>query len=100
MLWCTCFSDLHTCLLPALHWLDSIQMLPSTLQVLCLKAIRGIEAGEKPNPKFENYQPVEGETRALLSRDPADLKQPYLTACQDSLIISMKSISAGMQNTG
>ena len=73
---------------------------PSTLQVLCLKAIRGIEAGEKPNPKFENYQPVEGETRALLSRDPADLKQPYLTACQDSLIISMKSISAGMQNTG
>lgn len=71
------------------------------LQVYCLKSIRAIEAGEKIDPKYENYDPTDPEMKALLSRDHTrDQKQPYKSAVEDALIITMKGISAAMQNTG
>ena len=71
------------------------------LQVYCLKSIRAIEAGEKIDSKFENYEPTDPEMKALLSRDHTrDHKQPYKSAVEDALIITMKGISAAMQNTG
>lgn len=71
------------------------------LQVYCLKSIRAIEAGEKVDSKYENYEPTDPEMKALLSRDHTrDHKQPYKSAVEDALIITMKGISAAMQNTG
>ena len=71
------------------------------LQVYCLKSIRAIEAGEKIDSKYENYEPTDPEMKALLSRDHTrDHKQPYKSAVEDALIITMKGISAAMQNTG
>lgn len=71
------------------------------MQVYCLKSIRAIEAGEKIDPKYENYDPTDPEMKALLSRDHTrDQKQPYKSAVEDALIITMKGISAAMQNTG
>ena len=69
-------------------------------QVYCLKSIRAIEAGEKIDPKFENYEPTDPEMKALLSREPTAHKHPYKSAVEDALIITMKGISAAMQNTG
>lgn len=71
-----------------------------TLQVYCLKSIRAIEAGEKIDPKLENYEPTDPEMKALLARDPGAHKHPYKSAVEDALIITMKGISAAMQNTG
>ena len=70
------------------------------MQVFCLKSIRAMEAGEKIEPKFENYQPTDSEMKALLSRDPNASKNPFKSAVEDALIITMKGISAAMQNTG
>ena len=69
-------------------------------QVYCLKAIRSIEAGEKIDLKYEKYEPTDPEMRSLLARDPVSQKQPYKAAVEDTLIITMKGISAAMQNTG
>ncbi len=73
---------------------------PETLQVYCLKSIRAIEAGDKIDPRFENYEPTDPEMKALLARDPGAHKHPYKSAVEDALIITMKGISAAMQNTG
>lgn len=70
------------------------------LQVYCLKAIRAIEAGERIDPKYENYAPTDSEMKALLARDPNAHKHPYKSAVEDTMIITMKGISAAMQNTG
>jgi phosphoenolpyruvate carboxylase len=70
------------------------------LQVYCLKSIRAIEAGDKIDPRFENYEPTDPEMKALLARDPGAHKHPYKSAVEDALIITMKGISAAMQNTG
>ncbi|KAL0034136.1 hypothetical protein WJX79_011096 [Trebouxia sp. C0005] len=72
----------------------------NVLQVYCLKSIRAIEAGEKIDPRFENYEPTDPEMKALLARDPGAHKHPYKSAVEDALIITMKGISAAMQNTG
>ena len=59
-----------------------------------------MEAGEKIDPKLENYEPTDPEMKALLARDPYAHKQPFKAAVEDALIITMKGISAAMQNTG
>ncbi|KAK9814631.1 hypothetical protein WJX72_009042 [[Myrmecia] bisecta] len=72
----------------------------NVLQVYCLKAARAFAAGEALPPQFENYEPQDVEVKALLSRDPSAHKHPYRAAIEDTMIITMKGISAGMQNTG
>jgi phosphoenolpyruvate carboxylase len=47
------------------------------------------------------YQPTEEEIIELLSRDPSrDGKHPFQAAMDDCLMITIKGIAAGMQNTG
>lgn len=70
------------------------------LQVYCLKAVRALDDGHEVDAQFENYEPEDPEIRALLSRDPTAVKHPYRAAVEDAMIITMKGISAGMQNTG
>ena len=59
---------------------------------------------EKP-PKlflrFDNYVPTDPDVAAMLKREgPDSAKDPYKAAVEDAMIITMKGISAGMQNTG
>ncbi|KAL6776785.1 PEPCL1 [Auxenochlorella protothecoides x Auxenochlorella symbiontica] len=65
------------------------------LQVYCLKTIRDIEAGKEVDES--GYKPDPAAV-ALMSRDPE--KTPFVGAVEDTLIITMKGIAAGMQNTG
>jgi len=68
------------------------------LQCLCLKALREFQvSGVCPV-----YQPEDPEIMDLLARDPAKdpLQHPFVAASSDSLIITIKGIAAGMQNTG
>lgn len=63
-----------------------------------MKALRDADKGIT-----REYQPSEPETLALLTRDPfADYshKTPFESAMEDTLMITIKGISAGMQNTG
>lgn len=63
-----------------------------------MKALRDTDKGIT-----REYKPDEPETLALLSRDPfADYsnKNPFTSAMEDTLMITIKGISAGMQNTG
>jgi phosphoenolpyruvate carboxylase len=69
--------------------------------VYCLKAIRAIESGQGIDSAYKNYQPDDPAVKALLTRDISSaMKEPYKAAVEDCLIITMKGISAGMQNTG
>lgn len=68
----------------------------NVLQVYCLRTIRDIEAG-KEVAEEKAYNP-DAAARALTSRDPQ--KQPFVGAVEDTLVITMKGIAAGMQNTG
>ena len=70
------------------------------MQVVCLKAVRQLEKTGKLEDKKQNYVPTDPEVAAILSRDPNSKKHPYEAAIEDTLIITMKGISAGMQNTG
>ncbi|KAK9811208.1 hypothetical protein WJX73_010686 [Symbiochloris irregularis] len=70
------------------------------LQVLCLKAVREMEKGGDAPDKYANYSPENDETDQLLKRDPNAQRQPYKAAVEDTMILTMKGISAGMQNTG
>ncbi|CAK0740175.1 hypothetical protein CVIRNUC_001230 [Coccomyxa viridis] len=73
----------------------------NVLQVYCLKALRAIEAGHGIDPTYRDYQPDDPAVKALLTRDISSaMKDPYKAAVEDCLIITMKGISAGMQNTG
>jgi phosphoenolpyruvate carboxylase len=48
-----------------------------------------------------SYQPSEVEIIELLSRDPhRDDKHPFQAAMDDCLMITIKGVAAGMQNTG
>ena len=67
-------------------------------QVLCLKAVREMEAGT--SDKYDSYEPQDEETLQLLQRDPYAQRQLYKAAVEDTMILTMKGISAGMQNTG
>ena len=62
-----------------------------------MKNVREMEHGDG---KFEGYQPDDEETSQLLQRDPYATKTPYKAAVEDTMILTMKGISAGMQNTG
>ena len=50
------------------------------------------------------YNPVDDccdvQIRSLLLRDPHAARQPYKAAIEDTMILTMKGISSGMQNTG
>ena len=65
------------------------------IQVANLKRLRQIEAGEAPPEKFEPYMPW---AKQMLSLHAS--KDYYHAAVSDTLIITMKGIAAGMQNTG
>ena len=67
-------------------------------QVICLKAVREMEKGAES--KHADYDPDDEETQQLLRRDPYSQKEPYKAAVEDTMILTMKGISAGMQNTG
>ena len=49
---------------------------------------------------YDNYSPPDDEVKALLLRDPHAARQPFKAAIEDTMILTMKGISAGMQNTG
>ena len=76
----------------------------NVLQVLCLKALRALEAadaaGEGAATPREPYVPSDPAVVGMLARDPGADKDPYRAAVEDTVIITMKGISAGMQNTG
>eukprot|EP00884_Botryococcus_braunii_P020823 jgi/Botrbrau1/7424/Bobra.0112s0023.1 len=69
------------------------------IQVQCLKGIRAIENGEPLPAKRANYTPVEDVGNDILCRG-GGTTDPYQAGLEDALIITMKGISAGMQNTG
>ena len=59
-----------------------------------------MEAGQGIDERYKEYTPTDASVAALLSRDSASPKEPYKAAIEDTMIITMKGISAGMQNTG
>lgn len=67
------------------------------LQVYCLKALREIESGKSPEECMANVD-LDADALAIMSR--GDAKHPFEAALEDTLIITMKGIAAGMQNTG
>ena len=71
------------------------------MQVFCLKAVREMEKGANGAAEtYDNYKPDDEETKQLLRRDPYAQREPYKAAVEDTMILTMKGISAGMQNTG
>ena len=66
--------------------------------MLCLKAVREMEKGT--SEKHADYAPDDEETLQLLKRDPYAQRELYKAAVEDTMILTMKGISAGMQNTG
>jgi phosphoenolpyruvate carboxylase len=94
-------SDPHTAMLQAKLKLRTPYITPlNILQVHCLKELRTLEKSGETPPKFKDYVPENVEVRALLSRDKNMANDLYKAAVADTLIITMKGISAGMQNTG
>lgn len=69
------------------------------LQCLCLKWLRDFQ--ERGTCQAE-YSPADPEIIDLLSRDPHKdpMQHPFVAATYDSLVITIKGIAAGMQNTG
>lgn len=69
-------------------------------QVLTLRNLREFDASGGSGP-HANYTPRDPEVVDLLSRDPrGDDKHPFQAAMDDCLMITIKGIAAGMQNTG
>lgn len=71
------------------------------LQVYALQILRQIEAGTPPEV-IEAQQPQPADAlakRGIMARDGL-VKHPFETATEDTLVITMKGIAAGMQNTG
>lgn len=73
------------------------------MQCLCLKSLRDYEEKLAKGEEVSAYEPQDPEVLDLLSRDP-NLAQsdqvPFVRAMNDALIITIKGIAAGMQNTG
>eukprot|EP00798_Chlamydomonas_sp_ICE-L_P009929 gene9929-7799_t len=69
------------------------------LQCLCLKNLRDFSSRDQSQV---TYDPKDPEVLDLLSRDPNPDKSqhPFVSAMNDSLIITIKGVAAGMQNTG
>ena len=65
------------------------------IQVANLQRLRKIEAGEPPDENFVPSMPWAKEMLSLHSSGDY-----YQAAVSDTLIITMKGIAAGMQNTG
>ncbi|KAI8473664.1 MAG: PEPCase 1 [Monoraphidium minutum] len=77
----------------------------NVMQVLALQSLRSFTGNRDPATLPEaarDYSPSNPEIIDLLSRDPnqKDDKHPFQAAMDDCLMISIKGISAGMQNTG
>ncbi|KIY93127.1 Phosphoenolpyruvate carboxylase 1 [Monoraphidium neglectum] len=75
----------------------------NVLQVLALQSLRSFHEGGALPDYARDYNPSNPEVIDLLSRDPnqkKDEKHPFQAAMDDCLLISIKGISAGMQNTG
>lgn len=74
----------------------------NVLQVLTLQNLRSFHDGADLPAAAREYSPSNPEVIDLLSRDPnqKDEKHPFQAAMDDCLLISIKGISAGMQNTG
>ncbi len=65
-----------------------------------LSNLREFDSSSGSGP-HASYQPSEAEIIELLSRDPhRDSKHPFHAAMDDCLMIPIKGIAAGMQNTG
>ena len=77
-----------------------MQKVLGCVQVLCLKAVRDMEKGNEASERHTSYQPEDEETTQLLQRDPNAQRTWYKAAVEDTMILTMKGISAGMQNTG
>ncbi|WIA14756.1 hypothetical protein OEZ85_003241 [Tetradesmus obliquus] len=72
----------------------------NVLQVQTLCNLREFDAAGSSGPRA-GYQPSEAEIIELLSRDPhRDGKHPFQAAMDDCLMITIKGVAAGMQNTG
>lgn len=68
-------------------------------QVMALYSLRHFDPSE--DSPMSSYKPSDPEIVDLLSRDPAkDDKHPFQAAMDDCLMITIKGIAAGMQNTG
>jgi phosphoenolpyruvate carboxylase len=71
------------------------------LQCICLRTLREFE--EKGDAAGAGYNPTDPEILDLLSRDPnknPTTVQPLVAAMYDALLITIKGVAAGMQNTG
>jgi len=66
------------------------------LQVYCLKTLREVEAGRPLEEIMGQYKP-DPEALAIMSRGES---HPFVAATEDTMVITMKGIAAGMQNTG
>eukprot|EP00879_Flechtneria_rotunda_P028011 GHRR01030085.1.p1 GENE.GHRR01030085.1~~GHRR01030085.1.p1 ORF type:complete len:176 (+),score=45.72 GHRR01030085.1:424-951(+) len=72
----------------------------NVLQVQALRNLREFSVSDGSGARAL-YQPSESEIIELLSRDPhRDGKHPFQAAMDDTLMITIKGIAAGMQNTG
>lgn len=73
----------------------------NVLQVMCMRTLRRLEEDED---LYADYNPQDPEVLDLLSRDPRAArvgpKTAFKAAMDDCLIITIKGISSGMQNTG
>ncbi|KAG1677399.1 hypothetical protein FOA52_010779 [Chlamydomonas sp. UWO 241] len=73
----------------------------NVLQCLCLSALREVQ--EKGTDSMAaTYNPTDPEILDLLSRDPSGggAQGPFVQAMYDALLITIKGVAAGMQNTG
>ena len=70
------------------------------MQCLCLRALRAVE--EKGTDAVGSYNPTDPEIVDLLSRDPHKSagQNPFVAAMYDALLITIKGVAAGVQNTG
>jgi len=66
------------------------------LQVYCLKLLRAVDSGASVDELAEGYAPDESAL-ALMSRGDS---HPFVAAVEDTMVITMKGVAAGMQNTG
>jgi phosphoenolpyruvate carboxylase len=67
------------------------------LQVYSLKLIREVESGKAIEDIVGEYNTDE-DAMALMSRGPH--ANPLLAALEDTMVVTMKGVAAGMQNTG
>jgi phosphoenolpyruvate carboxylase len=68
------------------------------LQVYCLKTLREVAAGKPLDELFKGSKSApDADGLALMSRGEGD---PVLAAVEDTMVITMKGVASGMQNTG